>query len=120
KWSNSGPVSDYQENVTYDPNGNILSYLRNGTTMAGNPLAMDSLYYQYLSGTNKLSFVVDAVPVGNYAVDIDNQPSANYKYDNIGNMIADTSEGLAIFWNTYQKVDSIYNWSDSTALKFIY
>ncbi len=83
-------TTNYHEAITYDPNGNIRRYLRNGTTANSSPLEMDSLNYKYISNTNKLRRVTDAVTSGNYADDIDNQTDAdNYVYDEIGNLIAD-------------------------------
>ncbi|MDP4265265.1 MAG: RHS repeat-associated core domain-containing protein [Bacteroidota bacterium] len=83
-------LGDYKERITYDPNGNIQTYLRNGATAASG-LSMDSLYYQYpkydnSSGNialnragkiinNRLRYVHDAVSSGSYTEDIDNQTS---------------------------------------------
>ena len=109
-------MPDYKERVTYDANGNIESYLRNGTTANSNQLAMDDLTYHYTSGTNKLNRVADAVGDGNYSIDIDNQSSVNYEYDAIGNMVRDKAEGLydasdptkdMIEWNVYGKISKI-------------
>jgi hypothetical protein len=38
--------ADYKEKISYDANGNILTYLRRGTTAASG-LLMDSMAYQY-------------------------------------------------------------------------
>src|SRR5438093_7975515 len=46
-WSALTPTSDYKERISYDGNGNILAYLRNGSTQGGKPLVMDSLSYKY-------------------------------------------------------------------------
>ena len=109
-------MADYKERVSYDANGNIESYLRNGTTANSNQLAMDDLTYHYTSGTNKLNRVADAVGDGNYTIDIDNQSSVNYEYDAIGNMVRDKAEGLydasdptkdMIEWNVYGKISRI-------------
>jgi YD repeat-containing protein len=120
---------DYKERVSYDANGNILTYLRNGAT-AVNGLAMDSLTYQYgrnSSGqliNNRLRYVHDRVADNAYTEDIDSQTpltlsqvqaekldaqtTDNYQYDEIGNLIKDTKEGItAIEWNVYGKIKSI-------------
>ena len=120
---------DYKERVSYDANGNILTYLRNGAT-AVNGLAMDSLTYQYgrnNSGqliNNRLRYVHDRVADNAYTEDIDSQTpltlsqvqaekldaqtTDNYQYDEIGNLIKDTKEGItAIEWNVYGKIKSI-------------
>ena len=56
-----------------------------------------------------------------YPNDIDIQSStSNYLYDNIGNLVTDSSEHLHMYWNNYGKLDSTYNWNSGAALKFIY
>lgn len=98
-------LQDYKEKIAYDPNGNILTYLRNGTTDGGNQLAMDNLTYNYTAGTNKLDNISDSVPAANYPSDIDNQSTGNYTYDAIGNLKADVAESITnINWNVYGKM----------------
>ncbi|MCP9751321.1 hypothetical protein EGI32_10095, partial [Ferruginibacter sp. HRS2-29] len=124
------PLQDYREAITYDANGNIKTYKRNGFANGG--LAMDNLYYQYEKGTdgritsNKLRYVHDQVPKDKYTEDIDshlpeNTPLStaendknplgvndNYAYDAIGNLIKDTKEGITnIEWNVYGKIERI-------------
>src|SRR5690606_20118564 len=55
----SNIVDDYKERVSYDGNGNILTYLRNGHEEGG--LEMDNLTYEYYAGTNRLRHVKDQV-----------------------------------------------------------
>lgn len=102
-------INDYNEDVVYDPNGNILQYSRNGSPELSNPTAMDDLAYEYYSGKNQLKRVTDAVSSSNYTVDIDQQTSTeNYVYDAIGNLIEDKAEGItAIDWTVYGKISSI-------------
>jgi hypothetical protein len=106
-------TTDYQERISYDPNGNIKTYLRNGATQNGTaPLAMDNLTYQYEKNSagqtvsNRLRYVHDQEADGNYTEDINSQTalslaqvlsdnntlqtSDNYAYDAIGNLIKDT------------------------------
>ncbi|MCX6317421.1 MAG: DUF6443 domain-containing protein [Bacteroidetes bacterium] len=96
---------NYRERISYDANGNILSYLRNGSTTppptggvggGGGPLEMDNLYYQYpkyantpanianrTAGklmNNRLRFVQDEVAATNYNEDIDNQTTLSRSY----------------------------------------
>ncbi|SDH43115.1 RHS repeat-associated core domain-containing protein [Chitinophaga filiformis] len=108
KWT---PVNlpDFKEDISYDPNGNILNYNRAGNnTFAGKQLPMDSLTYKYTDGTNRLSYVQDAVSSSKYDVDIDNQLKDNYQYDGIGNLIRDSVAGItAIDWTVYGKIKSI-------------
>ncbi len=102
-------LDDYKERVTYDANGNIVSYLRSGTTAGSNPLAMDNMTYNYYANSNKLSHVDDAVTNTNYTTDIDDQETNNYEYDEIGNLIYDETEKITnIEWTVYRKIKNIY------------
>ena len=105
KWlASTAMINDYQLRTKFDANGNIMKLIRNGTTANGNPLEMDKFAYHYKAGTNQLEYVDDGVATLNYAMDIDAQTPGNYKYDNIGNLIKDASEGMRIDWNVSGKV----------------
>lgn len=119
-WSNLTPINDYEESISYDPNGNIMGYLRNGTTQGGRPLSMDNLSYTYKPSTNQLDHVSDAVPANNYSIDIDNQSTLNYTYDQIGNLSKDIAEGIdTILWTVYGKIDSIHK-INGLGIKYTY
>ena len=102
-------INDYKEAITYDPNGNILTYNRKGSpSIAGKQLEMDALTYNYIASSNKLHFVADPTPVANYTEDIDAQLTGNYTYDAIGNLKTDVKESItSIIWNVYGKITSI-------------
>jgi RHS repeat-associated protein len=115
-------VPDFQENIAYDPNGNIRKYRRNGNnTFAGEPLAMDSLNYCYIPGTNRLDHITDSVlsayPGYN---DLTTQSAGNYQYDSIGELTADAASNITrITWTVYGKIDSITKATDTT-ISFTY
>ena len=119
-WTSSlTKLTAYRERVTYDANGNILTYRRNGN-LTGTPV-MDSLNYTYNTATNQLNRVEDlATSNSAYADDIDNnQATNNYTYDAIGNLITDSSENIratagGIKWNVYGKITEV-NKVDSSA-----
>ncbi len=68
----------------------------------------DNLEYKYVSGTNKLDYVKDAVSATTYTDDIDNQSASNYAYDSNGQLIKDAAEGiLDIDWTTSGKIKKI-------------
>ena len=134
-------TQDYRENISYDPNGNILTYSRNGAA-AVNGTSMDNLTYQYPKYANttanqtlnrvgkiinnRLRYVLDEA-TSTYTEDIkSNAPAGittrtqllnekiaeqagdNYNYDEIGNLVKDTKEGISnITWNVYGKILSI-------------
>lgn len=112
-WNSNSITDSLQESISYDGNGNILSYLRKGNGQ-GKPLAMDNLSYAYNRDAkgnlinNRLRHVKDDVNSANYTEDIDNQPDDNYTYDEIGNLIKDSQEGITkIDWTVYGKIKSI-------------
>jgi RHS repeat-associated protein len=131
-WVPFAGVSDYREAISYDANGNILTYNRKGNPTAGGQLEMDNLYYQYEEdaagnfASNKLRYVYDGANAANYSEDIDNQTafgsvnsfnadkkkllqtSDNYAYDAIGNLTKDAKEGITnIEWTVYGKIKKI-------------
>src|SRR5690606_31871447 len=104
-WSKTA-TDEYREEVKYDPNGNIITYDRNGSASR---LAMDKMTYSYKPATNQLDKVADIAPDVAEEEDIkQGQSNGNYQYDAIGNLIADTQEGITgINWNVYGKISSI-------------
>ncbi|GAB2669362.1 hypothetical protein GCM10027036_23560 [Flavihumibacter cheonanensis] len=103
--------TDYRERISYDPNGNILTYQRNAdATRSG----MDNLTYSYKPNTNQVHKVVDITAdasAANYPKYNDirtGQLDNNYVYDAIGNLIQDVKDTITnITWNVYGKIESI-------------
>jgi len=124
-YGTAGPSvsEDYKERVSYDANGNILSYLRNGINQGASQHAMDQMDYGYNKDVttgrltnNKLRHIKDAIGSSNYTEDIDDQSDDNYTYDAIGNLIIDRAEGIydpaqptkpMIEWTVYGKISSV-------------
>lgn len=99
----------YKEDITYDGNGNILTYKRNGSRTDVDDL-MDELTYTYDNTggipTNRLQSVQDASNNASYTTDF--KGTNEYTYDKIGNLIAETPKGAsAISWTVYGKINSI-------------
>ncbi|MBO9730131.1 MAG: hypothetical protein J7623_15945 [Chitinophaga sp.] len=108
-------VGDFGEKISYDPNGNILSYDRHGnSTWAGKSLQMDSMKYHYQPGKNQLLSISDDVDPLAYNNDIDGQGNNNYVYDSIGNLVKDVKEGIDIEWTVYGKIKQIKKADNST------
>ncbi|WP_199858514.1 DUF6443 domain-containing protein [Flavobacterium sp. Root901] len=88
----------YNESLTYDKNGNILSLIRNGnneTTAA----QIDNLIYSYgvSNQTNQLTKVVDNAPAAskvNGFADSTANTVDDYSYDVNGNMIKDNNKNI--------------------------
>jgi RHS repeat-associated protein len=67
--------------------------------------AMDNLLYHYYPNTNRLEYVDDFVDPDAYEVDIDDQAPNNYVYDEIGQLVTDSLEGIdSIKWNVQNKI----------------
>lgn len=121
-WS-VGTDNSYKEEISYDANGNIKRYTRNGANTSNMPLEMDDLTYVYKANSNQLIQVLDAVDATNYSetrnqtVDLDGV--SNYQYDKIGNLIHDDNEGLTIEWTVYGKISKIIK-ADGTVIVYNY
>ncbi len=129
----------FETTYNYDRNGNLTGLRRwadNGTTKT----AMDEFTYDYITGTNKLAAVHDAVSAGNFTEDLDDQPGQyaalgfagyslanetthNYRYDAIGQLVQDKTEEIEnIEWTVTGKVKKIerYAFSEKPDLVFTY
>ncbi|SFN33738.1 RHS repeat-associated core domain-containing protein [Chitinophaga sp. YR627] len=111
-------LPDFKEDVTYDPNGNITTFNRSGNnSFAGKPIQMDSLVYNYIANTNKLSYISDVVPSSNYDNDIDNQSPGNYTYNTIGQLSSDAASNLStINFTAYGKLRQINSTTSGATL----
>lgn len=117
-WNVLSLTTNYQENVTYDPNGNILTYNRNADSVSGTN-EMDKLTYSYPTNSNQLDHISDDVTAVAHN-DISGQASGNYQYDAIGQLISDAASHITnIAWTVYGKIDSISKEGD-TVIKYTY
>lgn len=96
--------SNYKEGtITYDRNGNIMTYQRWGSSAS----VQDNLSYIYYPGTNKLRQVIDASS-SNTTGEVKSQTDANnYTYDGAGNLTGDAQSFISaggITWNPYGKI----------------
>ncbi|MEO9023277.1 MAG: hypothetical protein ABI237_18530 [Ginsengibacter sp.] len=100
-------INDYKERLTYDANGNIKSYLRNGS---GSSLNLNNYSYSYIAGSNKLQSITNAV----------NSQTKTYDYDEIGDTIKDEKQGITNgVWNVYGKLQSLTN-KDGAKITYTY
>ena len=136
RWANvtaSATPTKYQNEFTYDANGNILTQKRYNQQAA----LEDALNYQYdvdattgKKRSNKLYHVNDPQSASISTTDIDDQgaftpapanhleeinTTNNYGYDEIGNLIRDDAEEIGdIKWTVYGKIESITRTPTST------
>lgn len=113
----TGTSTNYNENFSYDANGNILTLQRKNDQGQ----LMDDLTYKYLTiangvskNTNKLGAVSDAVGGGTDDIksgqvfNTADHRRDNYQYDNIGNLVRDSIEEIdTIQWTVSGKIKSI-------------
>ncbi len=123
KSGGSDIINAYKEQISYDANGNILTYKRNGAVGKED---MDDLSYAYNIDAdgrlvnNRLRHVKDAVLVPTNQGDIDNQGDDNYRYDNIGNLTKDVQGKISdVSWNVYGKIQSITK-TEGTTISYTY
>ena len=81
---------------------------------------LDDLAYHYVSGKpNLLDHVTDAASPSGSEENVPSQPSGNYTYDAIGNIIADAQEGTTMAWDVYGKLQTvIYSSGDTTTYTY--
>lgn len=109
------PTNEYNEEFTYDPNGNIKTSDR----WAGGT-KIDDLAYTYRTGpygavSNRLGKVQDGIinsgptqDYENHNTIVGNLPGGhNYHYDGSGNLTMDYGDGTLIKWNAYGKIDLV-------------
>lgn len=123
-WTNTTGISSqyYNEDFTYDANGNITTLKRNGNKPGS--LLMDDLAYTYEAGTNRLNYVSDAIGESVYtdgeAKDIGPQSPNNYTYDKIGNLKSDAREGIhTITWTAEGRVKTVSR-NDNSSVQYMY
>ncbi|WP_125722174.1 RHS repeat domain-containing protein [Flavobacterium ustbae] len=111
------PSGSYKEgDLTYDPNGNILSMKR--TNAIGS--TQDDLNYGYYSGKNQLNYVKDNITNSpTNSADLGNQNQDNYRYDEIGQLTQNISENLKYLYTAQGLVNEIQK-DNHTLVKFLY
>lgn len=118
-------ITDFKSRYTYDDDGNLQSLVRYGNKTGSGAMLMDSLIYQYTSGStdNKLRNIFDYAP-NHYSNDIPNYtgpPVSRYQYDAIGNVTKDLVSGSdTVSWNLYNKPVEIQGYSNGNWLQFTY
>ena len=99
----------YNEQLTYDVMGNILTLKRN---CENNITPMDDLVYAYPDNSNKLSSVTDN-STNTRGFNDRNKSGNDYAYDASGNLTQDLNKGLTIGYNFLNLPKSVTR-SDTT------
>lgn len=105
-------TDEYGIHLTYDANGNILTFVRNSMN-AG--ITMDNMTYNYPDNngagkktSNKLGHIDDTGANLTDIADIIDQGSGNYTYDAKGRIVSDLASDIqTIEWTAYDKVKKI-------------
>ena len=118
---------EYHTDYTYDKNGNLETLNRKVGTNH-----FDALSYNYKTNTNQLTVVQDAkgnqpetsgindlpnqvTALQNLGINPANNPTHNYVYDEIGQLVEDRTEGLIIDWRVDGKVKTVTKTERTTA-----
>jgi RHS repeat-associated protein len=103
----------YDENMTYDKNGNIISITRNGQTSAGIFGNLDVLSYSYTGTGNQVRGIGDNVSDvagrGDFTDLVDGNSTQEYSYDKNGNMITDLNKNLNFEYNMLNLPQRVIN-----------
>ena len=115
---------NYNEALTYDRNGNILSIQRNGDLDA--PLitnAIDDLIYTYKSNSNELLEVSDQTndPSG-FTDDLTGSVGVpnDYSYDQMGNMVKDENKNIDTITYNHLNLPTAILFHDGGHIKYLY
>ena len=114
--------NSYDETLSYDKNGNIMSLIRNGNleSIVDPAIEIDNLTYNYTANSNQLLGVIDNTndPVGfkddSYASDED------YVYDDNGNMVSDTNKGIEQIVYNHLNLPTLIDFGTSGTISYLY
>lgn len=114
-------ANTYNEALTYDKNGNIVTLKRNGLNGSGF-LLIDDLIYSYANGNdvNKLSKVVDnAVNINGFTDSAANTVD-DYSYDASGNMIKDNNKNIISITYNHLNLPTQITFASGENIVYIY
>lgn len=116
----------YDEQMTYDSNGNIKTYSRGGVVQSEHdpPIygLVDNLTYTYRG--NQLVSVWDSIP-GDHGYDFVSRPGPlgmgtdQYVYDAAGNLIEDHNKGITVVYNHLNLPTSV-SFADGARFEWLY
>ena len=116
----------FNENLTYDSRGNIMTLNRTGHyTDVSNVCqynTIDNLTYNYTANTNRLASVTDATVLAQAKAKGYNPGvgGVGYGYDAVGNMTSDTYKGITNITYNYLNLPQIIQWGNTKSIVHSY
>ena len=110
-------------NLNYDANGNILTMSQQGFKLGGS-VVIDSLAYGYLSNSNKLNQVMDAVndtasTLGDFHYK-GTKGTYDYTYDGNGNLTRDLNKGITFISSPYHNLVGAVGFGHKGLIQFVF
>ncbi|MDK2772183.1 MAG: RHS repeat-associated core domain-containing protein, partial [Flavobacterium sp.] len=120
----SGAIGNYDESLTYDKNGNILSLIRYTNVFDSNgveqSLEIDDLEYTYDNDSpNQLIRVVDDTNSPQGFKD-DNDLTDDYEYDINGNMVEDENKDIELITYNHLNLPMVMFFGNGNKIEYIY
>ncbi|MHC0443020.1 DUF6443 domain-containing protein, partial [Flavobacterium sp. 3-210] len=110
----------YDENLTYDKNGNIMSLARNGDVDPQTGIiGIDNLSYTYPSNSNQLAKVTDSSNNTSGFNDV-NKTGDDYTYDANGNMITDKNKNITAITYNQLNLPKKITFGTTGSIEYIY
>ncbi|PUZ23938.1 hypothetical protein DCM91_14135 [Chitinophaga costaii] len=116
--------------ITYDENGNILTMNQNGLK-AAQSTALDQLHYKNVDNSNKLQYVWDGIsdptstlgdfhePTANKTAN-QNSNTADYTYDNNGNLTVDNNKAITAIAYNYLNLPQQITITAKGTIQYVY
>ena len=117
---NALTTNAYNESLTYDKNGNIMSLARKGDTDPQvQPIQIDDLLYTYPASSNQLS-KVDDISNNTSGFNDFNKTGDDYTYDANGNMITDKNKNITTIEYNHLNLPEKITFGTTGTIEYIY
>lgn len=109
----------YNEQISYDKNGNILKLMRTGELLSnGNAIEIDDLAYNYRG--NRLTKVTDATNNPDGFKMSGTSDAEHYLYDDFGNLISDSNKKILEIGYNHLNLPRHILWDTEDFIRYIY
>jgi RHS repeat-associated protein len=117
---NALTTNAYNESLTYDKNGNIMSLARKGDTDPQvQPIQIDDLLYTYPASSNQLS-KADDISNNTSGFNDFNKIGDDYTYDANGNMITDKNKNITAIEYNHLNLPEKITFGTTGTIEYIY